>query len=1037
MRKRLQLLILFLIIQTIPALAQHTIQGRVSDNMGEFVVGAGVVNTNSGAYSITDADGFYSLKASEGDVLEISFVGLKSLLVTVGSESQLDIVMQIDEETLEEAFVVAYGTSRKSSFTGSAEVVSADDMSERPVTHVTKSIDGKVAGVLSTSGSGQPGSGAGIMIRGYGSINASSSPLLVVDGMPFDGDLNSISPSDIESLTILKDASAGALYGARGANGVVMITTKSAKAQEKVRVDFSAKMSVMSRAIPKYNTVNAREYMELMYNAVYNDLAYTEGYLPQEAASRTPSRLASEILGTNSVYNPYDLPVDKLFTPEGKVVDGAGLKYDEDWMSSVTAPAPLRQEYQVSFSGKTPTSRYLASIGYLDEDGLLKTTGFERYNGRLNLESDICSWLTAGLNMSYSHTNTHFLGSEASTGTNVWYSAQLMAPIYPVYKLDASGAPILDASGNKIFDYGDSRPAGAQNNRNSVATLYDDNYYTYSDNFSGRGFLKARWGDFSLTTNLGLDNRHENQTTNYNRYNGNAEGMGRLTKEYQRTNSYTWNQLLSWDHKWGEHHIDAMAGHEFYGMKLFYLNGERTGFPFGGYDELGMGSTISEAYSTSEEYYIDSWLSRLNYDLDDKYYLSASFRLDGSSRFEKSHRWGAFWSIGASWRISKEEFMKDISWIDNLTLKASYGVQGNDNIGTYYAWQGLYNMNYANSGFSGAMVSSLENPDISWEKNGNMNAGIEFTLLQYLTGTVEVFNRKTTDLLLLYPKAPSQGIQGYYANVGSMVNRGVDLTLGWDIIHRGDLVWNVGIIASVLNNKILALTSGDEPIVNGSYINKKGYPINSFYMSRSAGVDPLTGNQLYWAYEKDDAGGMVPGSEYITADQQVAANCKYILGSRIPDVYGSFSTSLKWKGLSFDMMLGYSLGGKIYDSVYQNMMEPSFVGQVYHRNVLRSWKQQGDISDVPKVTTILVTATTDRFLVDASYLSVKNITVGYDFSSIMKDTILNRSKAYISLDNMWTFTHLDGMNPQQSFSGSTGYSYVPVRSITLGVELSL
>ncbi|MBQ6082414.1 MAG: TonB-dependent receptor plug domain-containing protein, partial [Bacteroidales bacterium] len=271
MRKRLQLLIILLIIQTLPALAQN-IQGRVSDNMGESVAGAGVVNTGSGAYSITDAEGFYSLKASEGDVLEISFVGLKTRRITVGKESRLDIVMQIDEETLDEAFVVAYGTSRKSSFTGSAEVVSADDIAERPVSHVTKSIDGKVAGVMATSGSGQPGSGAGIMIRGYGSINAASSPLLVVDGMPFDGDLNAISPSDIESLTILKDASAGALYGARGANGVIMITTRSAKAQEKVRVDFSTKLSVMSRAIPKYNTVDAREYMELMYNAIYNDL---------------------------------------------------------------------------------------------------------------------------------------------------------------------------------------------------------------------------------------------------------------------------------------------------------------------------------------------------------------------------------------------------------------------------------------------------------------------------------------------------------------------------------------------------------------------------------------------------------------------------------------------------------------------------------------------------------------------------------------------------------------------------------------------
>ena len=325
-------------------------------------------------------------------------------------------------------------------------------------------------------------------------------------------------------------------------------------------------------------------------------------------------------------------------------------------------------------------------------------------------------------------------------------------------------------------------------------------------------------------------------------------------------------QLLSYRHGFGEHTIDMMAGHEFYNSEAHYLMGQRTGFPFDKFDELGMGSTIADATSTGDTYRINSWLCRANYDFSDKYYLSGSLRMDASSRFIREHRWGTFWSLGASWRISQEPFMKEIDWMDNMTLKASYGVQGNDNIGSYYAWQALYDMTYPNATYSGAIISSLENKNVTWEKNGNINLGVEFKMFNRLSGTVEWYKRTTTDMLLEYPIAISLGFPGYYANVGKMYNTGMDITLGYDILNTPDVFWNVSVMGSTVRNKVVALTGNGEDINNGVYLIREGETVNTFYMARSAGVDPATGEQLYLAYMKDTDGKRIEGSEYVTND---------------------------------------------------------------------------------------------------------------------------------------------------------------------------
>lgn len=1036
--KRLIVSLALLILGQSMILAQRlSVEGKVIDvSQGGPLPGVAVLDKASGNSAITDMDGNYTISVDPDAVLTFMCMGMQEVQANVNGRTRIDVEMKPDMLVLEDVLVVAYGTSTKETFTGSAETVSSEKLKDKAVSNVTKMLDGQVAGVMTTSGSGQPGSGADILIRGFGSINASNSPLFVVDGVPFDGELSSLNSNDIESISVLKDASAGALYGARGANGVVIVTTKSgAKDGEKLNINFSAKCGVNSRAVPFYDTLSAREYMELMYRASYNDLVYTEGLLPADAMAKAPDRLSRLILGTDEMYNIYDRKVSELFDEYGHIFPGASMRYDENWLKMAQAKLPLRQEYQFSISGSSEMSKYMSSLGYLDEKGTLATTGFKRYNARLSSEFTPTDWFEFGANVGFSTSRSDFLGSSGTENTNVWYSAMLMAPIYPVYMKDASGKDLL-VNGEKAFDYGQSRPAGAQNNRNSVATLYDDDYYSISDDVSLRTHAAVKFGGFKFSTSLGADANDAYETTNYNPYSGNAAGTGRLTKENARTISYTWNQLLSYNYKGGSHTVDAMAGHEFYKFNLRYMIGERTGFPFYPYDELAMGSTLSEANSAAENYAIDSYLFRTNYSCSDKYYASVSVRTDASSRFKKENRWGVFWSAGASWRISEEPFLKDVPWVNNLTLKASYGVQGNDNLGSYYAWQSLYDMNYPNSSYSGAIINSLESPEVTWEKNGNLNTGIEFRLLNKFTGTVEWYRRKTTDLLLEHPLAISLGFPGYYANVGEMVNSGFDITLGADIFSSDEFYWNVTLMGSTVNNRVLSLTGDGEDINNGVYLIREGEPINTFYMARSAGVDPATGEQLYLAYEKDENGKPIEGSEFVTNDSTVASGCKWLLGSRIPKIYGSLSSSLRYGGFDMSLMFTYSLGGKVYDSTYYGLMEPSFVGQTYHRNTLRAWKQAGDISDVPRVTTTSTTVTNDRFLVDASYFTVKSAAVGYTFPSAMLSKIKVKSlRVYLSGDNLYLLTGLRGMNPQANFTGSTSYTYTPNRTVSLGVDL--
>ena len=1044
MEKRLMTLLAVLFLFVGGALAQTKVNGTVvSQDDGQPVIGASVLVVGTQVGTVTDSQGQFSLTCPEGkNTLRITYVGMEP--IEVSARPSMRILLTSDQKALDEVIVVAYGTAKKSSFTGSAAAISSDKLDSRPVSTVTKALDGQISGVTVTSGGGQPGSDASIVVRGFGSINAYNDPLYVVDGIPYDGALNTISPQDIESMTVLKDASASALYGARAANGVVIITTKRGK-EGNMQITLHNTVGWSWRALPRYETVNQKEFVQITYEALRNGQQFTNG-LSFDDASAVARNLLSSTFG-GELYNPFkNYTWDQLIDPAtGMVREDAKSVWNEDWLDGTYNKGALRHDHQLSVNGGTDRTTYLLSVGYTQEDGILINTGFQRYNARTNIDTRITDWFKAGLSTNLAHTYTDYTDFSDTGSSNPWYTSQFMAPIYPLYLKDINGNDILDSYGKRQPDYGEGgRPTAVDFNPLGDLTL--DHTYYMTDNAGVRTYLtfgsddaKFGWAQgLKLTINFGGDYRQRNETQTMNKFHGNQKNAGGLIiKENMRTQSYTFNQQLSWNRQFGKHSIGALAAHEFYQFTYDYLSAGRTNI-VDGINELRPGASIYDADSYSIEHDIESWLGRVNYNFDDKYYFDASIRTDGSSRFYKDNRWGTFWSVGGNWRITSEKFMEPLTWVNNLNLKVSYGENGNENLKTYYAWQNLYSLAYPNGNNIGGFVTTLENKDLSWEKSGMLNVGLEGTLLDNrLRFSVEYFNKKTKDMLLNYPMALSTGFTGYDANVGNMRNWGWEFMLSGTILKTNDVVWNANWMGTAMKNKVLKLTEESNQIINGTQIIKEGFDIHTFYVAKSAGVDPATGAQLYWAYESMDDNGNVTG-EYITDDYSVASSHRYFSGKRTPDLYGSISTDLQlFHCIDLSIMTTYSLGGKIYDALYYSSMNNQYAYNTWSSNMERRWRQPGDITDIPRAELNASRVLTDNFLVNASYFAIKNITLGYTLpTALVHKAYLSKVRCYASFDNVALFSHLKGMDPQYNFSGGTNYTYAPNKTFLLGLDIN-
>ena len=1037
---KLFFVLLSVLVSSVVFAQNITVSGVVKDALtGEPVPGATVLLKGTSQGVSSDPVGLFTIDVPAQSTISVSSVGYKTKELYVNKSATLTVHLESDAEFLDETIVVAYGTSTKNSFTGSATAIKSDNLKKRSVTSVSKAIEGMVAGVTAATSSGQPGEGASIIIRGYGSINASSTPLYVVDGIPYNGSISAINPNDIESLTVLKDASAAALYGSRGANGVVMITTKKGTAGH-TNINFKAEVGFESRAYKPYDVVNQREFAQLSYEATRNGYMMADGYTFEAASALARERFGNALGGDH--YNPFkNYTWATLIDPEtGLVRSDAVSAYDESWLDAITNDKAIRQDYTFSINGGNEKTKYTMSLGYLNEDGILVNTNFDRASFRAGVDHKVNGWLAAGANASYAYTSSNSQAlSEGSFSSNVWYTAQFMAPIYPVYLKDENGN---NAGG---YDYGENgRPAAKD--FNSLGDRYLNKYGNIRDNASVRAYFNLGGDDevmgvlkgLLFTTNFGADIVNTRWSTYFDPEHGDGKSTsGSVKKTSNRDFSWTWNQILKYEKTFHtQDHILAQFGHEFYRYQYNHLTAEKNNV-YPGIDELAPAVDLTDANSYQEDYKIESYFGRLAYDHADKYYLEATWRTDGSSRFHKDHRWGQFWSVGASWRITEEKWMENVGWIDNMTLRLSYGQLGNDALDTYYAWQSFYDLTWPNAKNPGAIVSSLENVDVSWEKKGTWNAGIEATMFHnILNFSLEYYNSTTSDMLLEYPMPISTGFSGYDANVGSMNNQGFEASFRVNWLNKEKFSASSTLMFYKNWNKVTALTNSDT-ITKGSRVIKVGMPIYTYYMPKSAGVDPATGEQLYWAYKKDENGDKVAGSDFVTKDKATANNARYYLGSREPALQGSFGSEFRLGPVDFSFLTTFSIGGKVYDSLYAGAMEVTYAGNTWHRNALRRWQKPGDVTDVPAVRIGSSNLSTDRFLVNASYFAIKSMQLGYTFPAKWAKAIKMQSlRIYATADNLAVFNHLNGMNVQYDFKGGTDYTYTPMRVVALGVDLN-
>ena len=991
---------------------------------------------------------------SSAGTLVISFIGMQSQEVKI--KPNVKVVLTSDSEQLEEVMVVAYGTAKKSAFTGSAATIKNEKITSRQTSNVTNALAGQVAGVQTTSSTGQPGKDATVRIRGIGSISASNTPLYVVDGVPYDGEISAISTSDIESMTVLKDAASNALYGARGANGVILITTKRGKTGD-ARVTFDAKWGVNKRGIPSYETVSdPGKFYEMAYSAIYN--ADLKGYaaagdLTSANAYANKTMLSSSYLG----YQVFTVPNgEQLIGMDGKLNPNATLGYSDgtyyykpDNWSDELFENNLRQEYNLSVSGANDKMNYYMSAGYLDDQGIVPNSGFQRYSARLKADYQVKPWLKMSGNISFTHYDSREQDTESGTSNaNAFYAANIMGAIYPMYIRDAEGNIMIDNRGFQRYDYGSDTNFQRKNvipNANPLASYMLDLMKYSGDVVSGKWSADIDiWGGIKAKINIGIDANNVRSTDLVNPFYGQfseTSGVGGIVSvSTQRTFSTNQQYLLTYNKTFNHiHNLDVLAGHENYNYKYQYLYGSREKIYNPNLPELNNGIMNQSNASYSQSYATEGWLFRVQYDYDGKYFGSASYRRDGSSAFHPDNRWGNFWSVGAGWLMNKESFLENQNWIDMLKFKISYGLQGNDNLlymndyRNYQPYMDQYTLTNNNSDFATTLYYK-GNQDITWETSHSFNTGFDFAFWKgKLSGSIEYFSRKTTDMLYFKLVASSMGYSRFPENVGSMINRGVELDLNSNIFDTKDLTWDINFNLTHFKNKVLELAPElNGQLIDGSRIYREGESMYQLYLPKYAGVDPETGESLWALTEPNEKG------ETTTTSYSEASSHRFMTGDILPKVYGGFGTSLTFKGFDFSIAFAYQLGGRILDYTYQSLMSTDAQGSAWHVDMLNAWTPENKNTNVPRmnVNDIYVSYSSDRWLTSSNYLSLQNITFGYTLpKNWTRKLQVEGVRLYFVADNVALLTARKGLDPRQGYVASDNV-YSPIRTISGGISLN-
>ena len=1017
------------------------------------IVGASVRVEGTKLGTVTDINGkfHFSDLPANARTLVITYMGMQTKKVAISPD--MKIALAPDQQNLDDVIVVAFGKQKRESFTGSAGVIKTEDITKSMSSDAIESLNGKVAGVQMVESNDPAASNPLILVRGISSINAGTAPLIVVDGLPYNGYYSDINPQDVESISVLKDAASNALYGARGANGVILVTTKQAK-RGKATIIVDAKWGGNSDGYVDYDYItDPREYYELYYKGLYNYYCNAKGQSSYNAWKSANSVICGESSAGGLGFSVFSVPDGQALigqngkmnpqTTTGNVVSYNGKSYlfqPDDW-KDLAYRTGLRQEYNVSISGGNELFQTYASGAYLKSEGVNYGTDFTRYNGMLKMDYQARPWLKIGGTARYVHNN-------ANSNYNSFLGTLYMPSIYPAFIRDADGNILTDDNG-KMYDYGDGLVTGFVRPCDQASNfLQEDRLNVQNNNSNAFGFAAYSdikfLKDFKLTLNVNVydtENRlHYAYSPDYGSIGTSSRGA---SNAYQyRTYSVNLQQLLNWNKNIGKHTFYLMLGHEYEKDNSLETYAERNQvLDFSADKEPAGALNLVSGNSSSSIYNVEGYMFQAQYDYASKYFGSFSFRRDGSSRFAKGHRWGNFWSAGAAWIMSKESWFPKNTFIDMLKLKASYGEQGNDGIGEF-RYANFYTITSVDG--NGVLdFSQKGNEDITWESNGSFNTGIEFELFKHrITGSLEYYHRKTSDMLLYFSTPSSLGYGGYYDNVGDMVNRGVEFTISADIIRTQDINWNVNFNISRNHNEVTYLPAenktatveshaGYNDLANFRFVGE-GLPLNTWYMPKYAGPDS-EGRSTWYVTNEDGTQGTT--TSYSEADY-------YLCGDANPKVYGGFGTSLTAYGFDLSASFIYSFGGKAYDTGYARLMTvPSATAERrnLHRDLWNSWSEDNTGSDIPRFQygDTQSSYQSDRFLTSASYLTFKNISLGYTLPKAWIAKLpITSVRVYCVCDNVYYWTKRKGFDPRNSLSGSVSISnFHPIRTVSGGITV--
>jgi len=1063
-------LFLALVVQ-ISFAQQKTITGNVSDGSGPLP-GVSIIVKGSINGTQTDFDGKYSIQASEGSILVLRSLGYKETEITVGSSNVINITMSQDTNVLDEVVVVGYTTTTKRSFTGTATVVDNENIDAKAVSNIAQALIGEVSGVAVTRTNGRPGSSATIRIRGFSSIQGNSAPLYVVDGVPFSGDVNAINPNDIESTVILKDASATAIYGSRGANGVVLLTTRKGVAGKNT-VEFDFQSSVSSRQLNPYDLVNSEEnYMELVYAGLRNTAEY--------AGENNPSQFALDNLfsdrGVAPLYNMWNVADGNgLIDPTtGRVKSDVTRKFTPTNWADVGYRDGVRNEMNFKTSGGTAKTKHYFSLGYLSDEGFISQSQYDRYSTRLNVTTNPVERIKVSTNLDYSYSE--YNDATGYGGGNVTYMLDFTPTIYSLYLRDTEGNIVNDPNtGKPFYDFGDNT---AGNARGFSATYNGIGEAIYNINRTKRHSVNANINGvvdilkgltFETTYGINLYSTNTDQTRNSIQGSQGVALGGTLFKSNGTYVSQNFNQVVRYKTKFGEdHNFNMFLAHESFYDKfedfnmskkgIVNLNPNAAGAPENYLDQNGVSTgSITE---TS----LESVFTQVNYNYAKKYYFQSTVRRDGSSRFYKN-KWGTFGSASVGWIASEEDFLSSSSVIDFLKVKASYGVLGDQGNAAYAGQLGFNIENLL--GQPSLAPRAVVDPEITWESSEQYQVGVEMELFNgIITADLDVYVKNTNNLYVNKRLPPSTGDAVILTNDGSLENRGFEFNVTGNIVRNENFNLSLTLNGEMFQNSITKMpienATGDPKVVNidGRFAQSIGRSIYDYYIPEWAGVDPANGNPMWtenWSDENgnnqyDSGEGIADMLVYTAANPDAIiqeritntysnATRKYVGKSVIPTVRGAFRLNSSYKGFSVAAQFGYSLGGYGYDAQYANLMNNDKVGgSSYHNDMNNGWMEPGDISAVPRIYSnenINVNNSSSRFLQSSDYLSLNNIRFGYKIpSKFIAKTGLSSVNLWLSGDNVFLLSSRQGYNPTTSLVGETGrYTYSPMTNYTLGVRV--